>query len=204
MFDRTAALLLLTFLAKAESASNKSWKNLGHTIRESSYTAAMRDGRCLTGRIESFNDNVLIIGSSKLGRKDVVRVGDGTSIADHDPIYSGRSSWSDLQHSEPNRLERIQLHLKNGATRKCRNFRAPGGGEEATCDGLRIGKSEVSRGYYIRLAPATEWEHYVAREDVLFLAARAWFGYALFPRIKVLLYDATLPEESVKVVCSVP
>src|ERR1035438_10223260 len=51
----------------------------------------------------------LTVGSSKLDRKDVVRVGDGTSVTDHDPIYSGRSSWSDLQRSEPNKYERIQL-----------------------------------------------------------------------------------------------
>jgi hypothetical protein len=202
MFDRTAALLLLTCLAKAESASDKSWKNLGHTIKESSYTAAMRDGRCVTGHIESFNDTYLTISSSKLDRKDVVRVGDGTSITDHDPIYSGRSSWSDVQRSEPNKYERIQLELMNHVTRKCRNFSATE--EEAMCDGSRIGKSEVSRGYYVRLAPASEWEHYVARENVTLLAPRAWFDYALFPRIKVLLYDDTLPQENVKVACKAP
>jgi hypothetical protein len=202
MFARTAALLLLTFLAKAESASDKSWKNLGHTIKQSSYTVAMRDGRCVTGHIESFDAKYATVGSSRLDRKDVVRVGDGTSITDHDPIYSGRSSWSDLQRSEPNKYERIQLELKNHVTRSCRNFSATE--EEATCNGSRIGKSEVARGYYIRLAPASEWEHHVARENVTFLAPRTWFDYALFPRIKVLLYDETLPQENVKVACKVP
>ena len=72
------------------------------------------------------------------------------------------------------------------------------------CDGSRIGKSEVARGYYIRLAPASEWEHYVARENVTLLVPRAWFDYALFPRIKVLLYDEILPQENVKVACKVP
>jgi hypothetical protein len=116
----------------------------------------MRNGRCLTGPIESFDAKYVTVGSTRLDRKDVVRVGDGTSITDHDPIYSGRSSWSDLQRSEPNKYERVQLALKNHITRSCRNFSATE--EAATCDGSRIGKSEVARGYYLRLAPASEWE----------------------------------------------
>jgi hypothetical protein len=189
-------------LGEAESASDKSWKNLGHTIKQSSYTVAIRDGRCVTGHIESFDDKYVTVGSSRLDRKDVLRVGDGTSITDHDPIYSGRSSWSDLQRSEPNKYEHIQLELKDRVTRNCRYFSATE--EEATCDGSRIGKSEVVRGYYIRLAPASEWEHYVARENVTLLAPRTWFDYALFPRIRVLLYDEALPQENVKVACQVP
>jgi hypothetical protein len=201
MFQRTAGLLLLTCLAKAESALDRSWRNLGHTIKESSYTVAMRDGRCLTGHIESFDGKYVTVGSSKLERKDVARIGDGTSVADHDPIYSGRSSWSDLRQSEPNEFERIELELKNNVTRKCRSFSASE--DEATCDGSRIKKSEVVRGYYIRLAPATEWEHHAAHEGVTFLAPRTWFNHALFPRIKVLLYDEALPDESVKVACQI-
>jgi hypothetical protein len=189
MFARTAALLLLTCLAKAESASDKSWKNLGHAIKQSSCTVAMRDGRCATGHIESFDDKYVTVDSFRLDRKDIVRVGDGTGITDHDPIYSGRSSWSDLQRSEPNKYEPIQLELKNHITRNCGNFSATE--EEATCDGSRIGKAEVARGYYIRLAPASEWEHHVARENVTFLAPRMWF-------------DETLPQENVKLACKVP
>jgi hypothetical protein len=162
----------------------------------------MRDGRCVTGHIDSFDDKHLTVGSSKLDRKDVVRVGDGTSVADHDPIYSGRSSWSDLQQSEPNKYERIQLELKSDVTRKCGEFSADE--EEPMCDGSRIGKSEVARGYYVRLAPATQWEHYVTRENVMILAPRTWFGLAFFPRIRVLLYDETLPQENGKIACKVP
>ncbi len=92
--------------------------------------------------------------------------------------------------------------MKNDVIRKCRSFSATE--EEALCDGSRIGKPEVARGYYIRLEPASEREHYVAHENVTLLAPRAWFDYALFPRIKVLLYDWTLPEESVKVACKIP
>jgi len=201
MFERTAVLLLFACLAEAESESDKSWKNLGHTIKQSSYTVAMRDGRCITGHIESFDDKYVIVKSLKLDRKDIVRVGDGTSVSDHDPIYSGRSSWSDLQQSEPNKYELVQLELKNHITLKCREFSAE---EEARCDGSRIGKSEVARGYYIRPAPATEWEHHAARENVTLLAPRTWFDYALFPRIKVLLYDEALPQDNVRVSCKVP
>jgi hypothetical protein len=72
------------------------------------------------------------------------------------------------------------------------------------CDGSRIRKSEVARGYYVRLAPATEWEHYVSRENVTFLAPRTWFDLALFPRITVLLYDESLPQENGIIACIVP
>src|SRR5580704_1142504 len=91
-----------------ESSNIRLRRSAGHTIKQSSYTVAMRDGRCATGHIQSFDDKYVTVGSSRLDRKDVVRVGDGTGITDHDPIYSGRSSWSDLQRSEPNKYERIQ------------------------------------------------------------------------------------------------
>jgi hypothetical protein len=196
-FGRTVFLVVCTCSAKAEPASDNSWKNLSHTIKEASYTVAMRDGRCVTGHIQKFDQTTLTVGSSKLDRKDVIRIGE--SVADHDPIYSGRSSWLDLQRSEPNQYERIDLELKNRMTRKCRHFSATE--EEAVCGGLRIGKFEVARGYYVRLAPATEWEHYVARENVLLLAPRTWFDYALFPKIAVLLYDEALPQENGNVTC---
>jgi hypothetical protein len=202
MIARAAALLLFACLAKSESASDKSWKNLGHTIKQSSYTVAMRDGRCITGHIESLDDQYVTVNSLKLDRKGIVRVGDGTSLSDHDPIYSGRSSWSDLLQSEPNKYEFVELEMKDRSTRKCRKFSAAE--DEAACDGSRISKSEVTRGYYVRLAPATEWEHHAARENVTILAPRTWFDYALFPKIKVLLYDEALPQENVKVSCKAP
>jgi hypothetical protein len=122
-------------------------------------------------------------------------------VAGHDPIYSGRSSWFDLQHAEPNKYEHIRLEFKSRLTRNCHTFSASG--DQATCDGTQIGKSEVARGYYVRLAPASEWEHHVVRENVPLLAPRLWFNLALFPRITVLLYDAALPEENFKVECRV-
>jgi len=113
MLERTAALLLFASLARAESAADKSWNNLDHTIKQSSYTVAIRDGRCINGHIQSFDDKYLTLDSLKLDRKNIVRVGDGTSVADHDPIYSGRSSWADLQQSEPNKYELVELELKD-------------------------------------------------------------------------------------------
>ncbi len=195
--------MFLACLAKAESAQDKSWRNLKHTIKESRYTVAIRDGRCITGHIKSFDMKSVTIDASKLNRNDVLRIGDGESIADHDPIYSGRSSWSDLQRSEPNKYEHIHLELKKGVRRSCRSF----GGtkeEEALCDGSPIGRLEVVRGYYVRLAPSSDWEHYVVREGVAFLAPRTWFSLALFPRIMVLLYDETAPQENLKVECKTP
>jgi len=192
-------MLLLTGLANAQSPPDQSWKNLSHIIKESTYTVAMRDSHCVTGHILFFDDSSVTVDSSKLERKDLLRIGDGSSISDHDPIYSGRSSWSDLRHSEPNKHENIEMELKNRSTRKCHSFSATE--DEAICDGKKIAKSEVVRGYYIRLAPATEWEHYAVQESVGLLAPRTWFDYAFFPRIKVLLYDVALPEENTKIAC---
>jgi len=161
----------------------------------------MRDGRCVTGHVKSFDDRYVTVGSSRLDRKDVVRVTDRPDVADHDPIYSGRSSWSDPERSEPNKYEHVQLELKGGATRTCRKFSATEA--EAMCDGTRIEKTQVARGYYIRLAPASDWEHYAFHENVTILAPRTWFDNAFFPRIKVLLYDEALPQENSKVECKV-
>jgi small nuclear ribonucleoprotein (snRNP)-like protein len=203
MFERTVALSFLACSLIAGSAWDESWKNLGHTIKKSTYTVALRDGRCVTGHVESVDDKYVTVGSLKLERKDVVRVGESTGrLEDHNPIYSGRSTWSDLQGSAPNKYERIQLELKNGTTSKCRNFSATE--DTATCDGARIGKSEVARGYYIRLAPASEWEHYTLEEDASILAPRTWFDLAFFPRIKVLLYDYAVSQENARVECKLP
>jgi hypothetical protein len=92
---RTAALLILVSLAKAQSPSDRSWKNLSHTFKEASYTVAMRDGRCVTGHIASFDDRYVTVGSSELDRKDVVRIADETSVGEvHGPIYSTASPTS--------------------------------------------------------------------------------------------------------------
>ncbi len=199
MGRRLAAVFLLACAANGASESDKSWKNLSYTIKESAYTVATRDGRCVTAPIESFDENSVTVKSLRIDRKDVVRIGDGASLADHDPIYSGRSSWADLQHAAPNKYEHIRLDLNSRATRNCHAFSSTE--EHATCDGIQIRKLEVARGYYVRLAPASEWEHHVVRENVAFLAPRTWFNFALFPRIAILLYDAALPEENFKVGC---
>lgn len=199
MLKRFAALLFVACATNGASESDESWKNLGRTIKESDYTVATRDGHCVTGHVESFDEKSVTIKSVRLDRKDVIRVGDGTGTADHDPIYSGRSSWADLQHAEPNKYEHIRLHFKSGVTRNYHTFSASV--EQATCDGAPTGKLEVARGYYVRLAPTSEWEHHVLRENISLLAPRLWFNLAFFPRITVLLYDAALPEENFKVAC---
>ena len=197
-----AAILLLPYAAKGASELEKSWKNLGHSIAESMYTVVTREGLCITGRIESWDETSVTVRSLRVERKGVVRIGDDTSVADHDPLYSGRSSWSDLGHAEPNKYEHIRLDLKGGVTRDCRAFSATE--EQATCDGREIEKPEVARGYYVRLAPATAWEHHALRESVPFLAPRTWFDFLFFPRITVLLYDAVAQQDNLKIECRVP
>src|SRR6478752_7653841 len=124
MLKRFAALLFVACATNGASESDESWKNLGRTIKESDYTVATRDGHCVTGHVESFDEKSVTIKSVRLDRKDVIRVGDGTGTADHDPIYSGRSSWADLQHAEPNKYEHIRLHFKSGVTRNYHTFSA--------------------------------------------------------------------------------
>lgn len=59
MFRWLACLLLLASLAKTESASDN--RGLGHTMKRSSYTPAMRDGRCMTGHIDSSTARARIV-----------------------------------------------------------------------------------------------------------------------------------------------
>jgi hypothetical protein len=94
----------------------------------------------VTGHIESWDENSVAVESARIDRKEVVRIGDDGSVADHDPIYSGRSSWYDLQHAEPNRYEHIRLDLKNGLARASN--------EQADCDGKQIEKPDVIRGSF--------------------------------------------------------
>lgn len=195
----TLALLFLIRIVSGEALVEKTWKNLGHTNRESIYTAETRDGHCITGRIESIDDRSITISQIKIDRNDVIRVSDGTPVTGRDPIYNAVSSWRELAGSEPNQYEHIELKLKDGSTRNCRKFYS--GVDSAACDGGQIAKTEVELGYYVRLAPATEREHYLSREGVLLLDPRSWFNFAFYPRIKVLLYDASVPEQHLNIGC---
>jgi small nuclear ribonucleoprotein (snRNP)-like protein len=200
VLKRLTGALILVFSAKAQSISDTSWRNLDHTLNRASVTVARRDGRCLTGKIESFDDKSIVIDNSTVERKDILRVADGISLDAHDSIYSGRSSWWDLRQSRPSHHEHIELGLRNDLTQSCQSIIATE--EDAACDGRRIAKSDVVRGYYVRLAPATEWERHLGQENVAYLSPRSWFGYAFFPRIKVLLYDATIAQDNTKIACN--
>ncbi len=179
MFARTVALFLLACSARATSASDESWKNLSYTNKESRYSVALRDGRCVSGLINLYDDRSITLESIRLDRKNVLRVGDGSQLTDHDPIYSGRSSWSDLQASEPNKYEYIATRSETRGDPEVPQVQRDRRGSNVRW--LASYKTRSGSRLLFRLAPASEWEQYAARESVPLLAPRTWFNLAFFP-----------------------
>ena len=199
----------------AQTQPDESWKNLGRIQHDRTYAFALRDGRCFSGSLISTDEESLAVEASQRGvpskltpntpsriawkRGDVLLVSDNYPPGPRDAIYSGRSSWADVMASRPTAAEWLGIVTRDGRERKCRQ---PAVSDDAVrCDGSTVARSDIARVYYVRLKPATDWELFVSREGVEWLAPRTWFNYLLLGRNNVLLYDAAVPEDKTPAAC---
>jgi hypothetical protein len=206
-------LLCMEFSAKA--MAEETWQNLKRMRRDREYTVVLRNGSCLTGRVEEVDDSVLKLSAAgdqqarntgsqtiKGARADILRVTDNRSGDPHGAIYSGRSSWADVRASRPyEKSEWLKIVDKKGKEQTCKSPQVVEDGLK--CGNVEISKKEIARVYYVRLKPASDWLEYASREGVGWLDARTWFNYALLGRIDVLLFDSALPEDNQPKACRV-
>jgi hypothetical protein len=128
-------------------------------------------------------------------------VGESTWAADaHNFIYSARSSWEDVKHIYPNKLENVKVRLKDGKT-------ITGSTIQASDDRLTLkhlgrtveaSKREIAEVDYIRFKPVSEVHEYVQREGagLQFLDPKMWqYLLRINAVMPVRIYEASLPED---------
>ena len=97
----------LLFALPARSASPETpWDALRHLSKRHTYTVLNRDGSCLSGTFVSVSEKALVLeqdGEYQIPRAGILRISAGEKPDIHTTLYSGRSSWADLQalHSPP-------------------------------------------------------------------------------------------------------
>jgi hypothetical protein len=124
--EMAIATLLTSSLLLGQDAS---WMNLGHIDRGNTYSVILRNGPCLRGTIRSVNPDMLsldvpnptsknradVVAAPRLvtvARLDALQVKDG--LHQFDILYSGRSSWRDVQAAPSHSREYLSITLKSG------------------------------------------------------------------------------------------
>ena len=209
---------LMPALGTCAADADDSWDNLGRVNRSRTYTFMDRDSLCVGGRIASFTDQSVTVQTTRwrrsaagkmtvdqgvvtLERPKVMLVGEDARIGD--ALYSGRSSWSDLKdiHLEPG--ESVTIVTTDG---KHHNGKLGAAGENQvtlTRSGreVKFSKSDVRRFYYVRSKPLSDSGADAAREAV-FLDPELWpYLLGITPKVRVLLYDSSVPEDNAPLHC---
>lgn len=211
-------LLLGLGSALAAATARDKWSNLKLIRHDNTYTFAMRGGACVSGQIAAVTGDTVdveVLNVSTLGakgarssmvrikRQDLICVKDGTSP--NDIVYSGRSSWSDVLGIRGIFAgEYLLLVTKTGKEKKgkllagsLRELRLKRWGKST-----EIAKSDVSMVYYVRTRPPSESVVWSEQEMFLF-DPRLWpYMLGVAPKMKVLLYDASQPEDDRPILCS--
>ncbi len=193
----TAGCLWLA-LAASGAQPDGAWGNLSSVTWRRSYTVLLRDGKRTYGRIVSVSaDSVTLRPPDSKAqtviqkRSDVLRISDGNQPSDL--IYSGRSSWADIQAIPPLHAEHLLAVTKSG-----QRFAGKAGAisdAAITLDGRTIPKADVSQIYYVRVKPASDSAEYAAQEAFA-LDPEIWPYLLGIPKMLVLLYDSSALEEN--------
>ena len=127
----------------------------------------------------------------------------------HNMIYSGRSSWTDVQSIKARPKEPIRVITKDSK-------RYEGAVVSATDQDITISKSgrtarvlknDVSQVFYIRIKPASDSAQYADQELFLLkvLDPELWpYMLGINSKIAVRLYDVSLPEDNRPANCKTP
>ena len=89
-------LVLLATVA-LPARSQTAWDGLKHLSKHHVYTILNRDGSCFSGTFVSISDNVIALNQRQFNRPDILRISAGETPDVHTAVYSGRSSWADLE-----------------------------------------------------------------------------------------------------------
>jgi hypothetical protein len=203
-------------LGVGETRPNDPWKILERVTHRRNYAFVRRDGTCVDAEIRAVSERSVTLkrwvrtGARKPGyefleiaRPNVVRVNDGWKPID--VVYSGKSSWADVRSlqgifpseavliitSDDKRYKTKSLEVSDTDIKLVKGIEL-----------VEIARVLVRLVYYIRERPMSSSAIYAAQESV-FLDPELWPRMLhMVPRISVLLYDSSMPEDDAPVQCS--
>ena len=186
------------------------WMGLARIARDNVYTIVLRDKSCLNGPLKGVTPDSLAVDVSpilpsrtpqivKVDRPEVLQVRE--AFAPTDILYSGRSSWADVQAvSEAVRSrESFHITLKSGVSVTGKPTTASD--SLLSLDGKRskaIAKADIARIAYIRIKPIAGGSVWFAQEAgwlALFDPHQWPYLFNVGVHMSVLLYDAAMVED---------
>ena len=200
-----AALSATTPMLGAEV--DDGWRNLRQITWDRQYTVVIRDGHCVSGTLVSATEQQVAIRQPRwvdsgkelvIKRADVLRISDIRYRAGY-PIFSGRSSWSDVKSAEPVSTEYLHVITKAGAEWK---WKQPVILDESVAfEGKTVAKSDIRYVSYVRFKPLTEHQEWLVQESGEFLDPRLWFNGIMRDKLSVLLYNSIVVEDNSPISC---
>lgn len=203
------------FLALPEGASvSDPWHVLNTVTRDTTYVFWQVDGACTTAKISSVDDHSVRLildsgnqtGGSRLRvieRRNLVRI---TDLSDdiHHLVYSGRSSWVDIQQLQPLKdAEELLTFKADGRTLNSKSLDvAPNATVFRGSRKTSLLKSDVKAVYYVRLKPLTSNQEFLVEEGATYFDPKLWFRGAFLGKIRVLVYDSSKPEDDSALKCA--
>ena len=88
---------VLLAAAALPAHSESPWEALKHLSKHHVYTVLSRDGSCFSGSFVSISDNFIALNGRQFNRPDILRISAGETPDVHTAVFSGRSSWADLE-----------------------------------------------------------------------------------------------------------
>jgi len=184
------------------------WKNLSQIPWAQTYFFTERNLNCFSGKITRVSPEAAVVLGPKnaeitIERQNLLWVGgpDFPIFA----IYSGRSSWADVKHlfqNDRHEIVTVSLTTHDGKRYKGKLANVTdaqinlgkGTGQ------IRLAKDRISQLSYIRDKPWSEGHEYLARELFVFEIFDPALWYS--PKIRVRLYESSLPEDNSSTVCT--
>jgi len=188
-----------------------SWNNLRAVTHDTSYTVVDRRGKCTSGWIGKVTADYLILKprngmGAKVERKDVIRVTSDHGYATY-IIYSGRSSWVDVKQSNQYHWQAVRIIVKPSLAEYSGdhiNVSDTGVTLSQGRDSKNLAKSQISTLDIICLTPPSDLIEFCGEEVgvLCILDPRTWpWVLRIHSRIRVRLFDSSLPEENTPLPC---
>jgi hypothetical protein len=205
-FGPTLTISLVLSLRVLGATKADPWENLMRVTRHRAYTFVDRESNCVTGQILDVTERsvtIMIPGakSTTIERKNALRVIDGHHL--FDVIYSGKSSWSDVEGLPPKTKEQVRVLTKDG--REYEGKLVSTSDAEMTLiqttGNMKLIKEDIAQVYYVRYKPLSEGAEHSAQE-MFVVDPRLWpHFFNISARFPVLLYDSSIPEDDSPVQC---
>jgi hypothetical protein len=189
------------------------WEILHQVRQNREYMLVDRDLHCYSGKIARVTAQSVAIQDGKkppvtIERKDLLRLGEFLTPAS--VIYSGRSSWADVQklpHHPPHDAVDVRVVTHEGKEYSGKLIATSDTGLTVSAGHQKvdISKPVVSQVFYLRYKPMSPGTEYAYDESFVFqVFDPALWPYLLgaAPKIAVRLYDSSQPEENSPIVCS--